>query len=196
MNDGSTILHCAADKGHFAICKLIIDQIQIKNPLAGLPSEALIINSIQIINPSEVCDCFGNTPLHKAAEKGYLKIVEYIMKFIDDKNPKNSNNWTPLHEAAYNGHLSIVNYIMSNIRGDKNPESNGKWTPLKYAAYKGHTEIVDYIKKVISNQEENNNESIRTRSQKRAFEMVKNVTSTKSGDDNFVYQKSKKKKNY
>jgi len=164
---GLTPLHSAAENGHFEIIKLLMDNLTEKNPE----------------------DQHGFTPLHKAAEKGYLKIVEYIMEFIDDKNPKNPNNWTPLHEAAYNGHLSVVKYIMSNVSGNKNPESNGKWTPLKYAAYKGHTEIVDYITKVISVKEENNNMLIRTRSQKRALEIIKNVTS-KSG------QKSKKKKNY
>ena len=78
MNDGSTILHCAAEKGQFAICKLIIERVQINNPPAGLPSEALIINSIQIMDTLEAADCFGNTPLHKAAINGHLSVVELV----------------------------------------------------------------------------------------------------------------------
>ena len=133
MNDGSTILHCAADKGHFAICKLIIDQIQIKNPLAGLPSEALIINSIQIINPSEVCDCFGNTPLHKAAINGHLSVVKLLIDNVKNKNPENDYKDTPFKMAARYGHWSVCLHIVGFIP-DLNLEDDCKNTLLHMLA--------------------------------------------------------------
>ena len=116
MNDGSTILHCAAEKGHFEICKLIINGIQFYDPSAGLPSEALIINSIQIINPSEAADCFGNTPLHKAAINGHLSVVELLIDNVKNKNPENDYKDTPFKMAARNGHWSVCLHIVGYIQ--------------------------------------------------------------------------------
>ena len=116
MNDGSTILHCAAEKGHFEICKLIINGIQFYDPSAGLPSEALIINSIQIINPSEAADCFGNTPLHKAAINGHLSVVELLIDNVKNKNPENDYKDTPFKMAARYGHWSVCLHIVGYIQ--------------------------------------------------------------------------------
>ena len=47
------------------------------------------------------------TPLHLAAEKGFVSICEYIIKKNDSliKFPKDNLGRTPLHFAALNGHL-------------------------------------------------------------------------------------------
>ena len=51
------------------------------------------------INPQDHND---NTPLHFAAEKGYLNICKLIMQnvYVYDKNPENNFGVTPLHLAA------------------------------------------------------------------------------------------------
>ena len=133
MNDGSTILHCAAEKGHFAICKLIIDRVQINNEPAGLPSEALIMNSIQIMNTLEPSDWFGNTPLHKAAMNGHLSVVKLLIDNVQDKNPENNYKDTPFLMAARYGHWSVCLYIVEFIR-DLNLEDDFENTLLHMLA--------------------------------------------------------------
>ena len=46
-------LHSAALKGHFEICKLIVDSVEDKNPALS----------------------DGDTPLHFAAEQGHLELL-------------------------------------------------------------------------------------------------------------------------
>ena len=47
------------------------------------------------------------TPLHLAAEKGFVSICEYIIEKNESPNkfPKDNLGRTPLHFAALNGHL-------------------------------------------------------------------------------------------
>jgi ankyrin repeat protein len=42
----------------------------------------------------------GWTPLHKAAEKGHLKIVNLLLEHAIDKNPADKAGNTPLHIAT------------------------------------------------------------------------------------------------
>jgi ankyrin repeat protein len=71
----------------------------------------------------------GWTPLHFAAQEGYLNICEFIMNLLEDKNPGNNDGWTPLHLAASNLNGRVCKFIASQLE-DKNPENNGK-TPLQ-----------------------------------------------------------------
>ena len=57
----------------------------------------------------------GLTPLHIIAQKGNLKIFEFILGCVKDKNPKDSHRRTPLHYAAREGHLSVCELIIKNI---------------------------------------------------------------------------------
>ena len=56
-NDGLTPFHFASDKGHFDICKLIIDNVNDKNPSQN----------------------DGETPLHNAANGGHFEICKLII---------------------------------------------------------------------------------------------------------------------
>ena len=57
----------------------------------------------------------SDTPLHFAAECGFLEICEMIMENMEDKNPKNNSWVTPLHEAATKGHLKVCKLILDNV---------------------------------------------------------------------------------
>ena len=59
--NGWTPLHVAAGVGHFEICKLIIDNIENKNPKSNIG---------------------GRTPFHCAAENGDPRICQYIIDNI------------------------------------------------------------------------------------------------------------------
>ena len=62
-------------------------------------------------------DSYGYTPLHYAAESGYLAICQLIITNVEDKNPglRSSGGLTPLHLAATKGHYDICQLFMENI---------------------------------------------------------------------------------
>ncbi|XP_014278504.1 putative ankyrin repeat protein RF_0381 [Halyomorpha halys] len=56
----------------------------------------------------------GNTALHIAAKKGYLKIAEILLKHGHKIDIKNSDGKTPLDEAIAGRHSSIINLLIKN----------------------------------------------------------------------------------
>ena len=85
-------------------------------------------------------------PIFMAAFHGHLEMVIYLVDNLEDKNPKNDDQWycTPLHVAANHGRIDVVRYIMSNVL-DINPKDNYKITPLHYATVGGRLDVVKYI---------------------------------------------------
>ena len=77
-----------------------------------------------------------NSPLHIAAENGYLKICQFIIVNVKEKNPENLSGYTPLHKAAKNGHSEVCEFILANVE-EKNPKCNFGTTPLHWAAKNG-----------------------------------------------------------
>ena len=112
---------------------------------------------------------YMDTPLHFAAEKGFLKICEMFMENMNQKNPKNYFGKTPLHLAAAKGHLEVCKLIVENVPCDheqkkcntkpcdhdqkkcntkqceKNPKDDYCSTPLHIAALSGHLQICNLI---------------------------------------------------
>ena len=122
-----TLLHLAAENGHYNICKKIIENVQDKNP----------------------SDENGWTPLHLATLFGHLKVCEYILENIDEKNPEGRYNLevniTPLGLAAGNGHLAAYQCISKSL-GVVNPaDSTSGTTPLHVAANCGQFTVCKYI---------------------------------------------------
>ena len=66
------------------------------------------------------CVYQGSTPLHAAAQNGYLDIVKAISKHLTNLSPKNALGTTSLNLAVENGHLAIVKYFVENLK-DINP---------------------------------------------------------------------------
>ena len=90
----------------------------------------------------------SDTPLHFAAECGFLEICEMIMENMEEKNPKNNSWVTPLHEAATKGHLEVCKLILENVP-EKNPRNFYHFTPLHMAAMKGHHQVCKLIIETI-----------------------------------------------
>ena len=55
-----------------------------------------------------------------AALQGHFYVYKHLMDHVEDKNPKDINDWTPLHLAASNGFGKICELIIANVK-DKNP---------------------------------------------------------------------------
>ena len=150
-SDGNTPMHGAAENGHLAICKLIIPNLNDKNPRndswrtpLDLAAEnghfdifQLIMENVQQKNPKNRSK---ETPLHYAAKNGHFDICELITEKIKDKSPKDHLGNTPLHYAAQNGHFSTCELLVTKVK-DINPGDKSGITPLHHAAKNGHVAI-------------------------------------------------------
>ena len=84
------------------------------------------------------------TPLHSAAQCGYVKVCRLIMETLVDKNPGNNDGVTPLHSAAHCGHLDVCKLICKNI-AEKNPIDNFGQTPISVVRARGNMDIVSFF---------------------------------------------------
>ena len=150
-------LHLAADRGHYDICKFIIEHVDYKDPdyfyfrnrtpldLAILSNHLkvceLIIKNLKNKNPS---NGNGITPLHIAAVHGRLEICQLIIKNVEVKNPANESGITPLHMAAKKGYIKVYKLIMDCV-DDINPADSEGDTPLHYAAENCHFDVCKLI---------------------------------------------------
>ena len=88
--------------------------------------------------------------LHYAAIFVDFKLNQKMLKYVTDKNPKNSYGITPLHKAAELGNLMKCELIIENTE-EKNPAANNKITPLHIAAKEGHFSVCQLIIGNINN---------------------------------------------
>ena len=145
--DGCTALHHAAMSGAQEIVKMLIEEKVRKDLLdkwgrtplwyaasmKRLDVVRYLIEANVDINKARVNDSgnkwigrggggddnmtFGETPLHRAAEKGHLDIVQALVKGNADLNNHGMDFWmcfgeTPLHRAAANGRLDVVKFLI------------------------------------------------------------------------------------
>ncbi|XP_071505517.1 LOW QUALITY PROTEIN: transient receptor potential cation channel subfamily A member 1 homolog [Diadema antillarum] len=90
----------------------------------------------------EVSDRYDNTPLHVAAEHGYLRIVKILLDNGADSEWKNEEEEAPIHLAAKNGHtLTVMEFVKHNESLIHDEDENSD-TPLHKAAMEGHAKTV------------------------------------------------------
>eukprot|EP01098_Paradermamoeba_levis_P008092 TRINITY_DN3364_c0_g3_i1.p1 TRINITY_DN3364_c0_g3~~TRINITY_DN3364_c0_g3_i1.p1 ORF type:complete len:175 (+),score=40.71 TRINITY_DN3364_c0_g3_i1:136-660(+) len=83
------------------------------------------------------------TPLHFAAEKGHLFVVEILIKKGAKANYKSKWGCTPLHGAAISGDLLIGELLIAN--GAEITAQIDGTTPLHQAAEEGHFSFVKFL---------------------------------------------------
>ena len=76
------------------------------------------------------------SPLSTAAEKGYLTVVQYLVRRGMDQNMTDDDGCSPLHIAARYGHLAVVQYL-DEQGADKKKTDNDGFRPLYVAAKYG-----------------------------------------------------------
>ncbi|XP_055308870.1 ankyrin repeat, PH and SEC7 domain containing protein secG-like [Sitodiplosis mosellana] len=84
-------------------------------------------------------------PLHQAASKGDVKIVQSLMKKYVDVNAKDYKKQTPLHLAASSGHKDVADELLKNKTTDIEAVDNDGKTPLYLAAESGQTDMVKFL---------------------------------------------------
>ena len=85
------LLHEAAERGHLILCRMILINLEDKNPQ----------------------DCDGSTPLHAAAKEGHLEVCKLLIKNEANIHHRNQRGRTPIQLATGNGQISVVEFFKS-----------------------------------------------------------------------------------
>lgn len=91
----------------------------------------------------EIPDKLGRRPLHLAAERGDIKVVDNLLILGVDHNAQCDQGQTALHYAAWGGSVAVVRLLMDRIeRATKNKEGD---TALHIAAQMGFAPVVEAL---------------------------------------------------
>mmetsp|Transcript_5790 Transcript_5790/g.16266 ORF Transcript_5790/g.16266 Transcript_5790/m.16266 type:complete len:435 (+) Transcript_5790:177-1481(+) len=92
-----------------------------------------------------VKDNHGVTPLHVAAIKGHIKLVELLLDSDSSiKKVTDANGDTAVHWASTKGHLEIVELLLSQGSALDIANKQG-WTALHRAAFNGRVEVMERL---------------------------------------------------
>ena len=83
------------------------------------------------------------TPLHIASERGYVRIVNALVKQNAKLCPMR-NGATPIHLAVQKGNIQVLENLLSAYHDEVNTADNKGETPLHYAAQccRDHSDII------------------------------------------------------
>jgi len=129
-----TWLHVAVAYGHLEIIEFLLD--------AG-------------IDVNVQGGTFSTNALERAATKGYVDIVEYLIKHnieIDTSEPDKN----PLFAAIYGGYFGVVKLLVENnidITIKYSGESMKNMGAYEFAIERGETEIAAYLKQKLDDQD-------------------------------------------
>lgn len=97
------------------------------------------------------CGTFSTNALERAATKGHIEIVEYLLTEgvgMDLSEPERN----PLFAAIYGGHMEIVRRLVEqkiNVSVTYTGETMKNMNAYDYAVERGQTEIAAYLKQVM-----------------------------------------------
>lgn len=86
----------------------------------------------------------GETPLHVAAARGNLILVQSLLKQGHPVKVEDSAGWLPLHEAANHGHVDIVEALLQ-AGADPNDKGGTGISPLHDAATNGFLPVIECL---------------------------------------------------
>jgi ankyrin repeat protein len=120
-----TALMIAAQYGHVELVRLLLGvkgvavnaqddeqftalQLGCQNRFSEVVELLLSTEGVDVNRPQR----FGMTPLHWAAQKGFLGIVGQLVVAGADLNAKDDESWRPIHWAVQNEHKEIVDALL------------------------------------------------------------------------------------
>ena len=113
-----------------------------KIPIQKLKEFAILVKKFYDAVPKRNVQRWS--PMHVAAECGWLDLCKFIAKATSVKNPTGQNKLTPIHFAAQAGHLEVYEFLTEGVE-NKNPEADKRLSPLHLAAKNGHLPIYKFI---------------------------------------------------
>ena len=101
---------------------------------AAKRGEATAVRALLAANPAlvHVRDPDGSTPLHCAAWKGHVAVVQLLLEHGAEVNAQNQNgHWgtTPLHAAAHGNQKAVAEVLLAHGADTRAVNLNGR-TPL------------------------------------------------------------------
>uniref|UniRef100_A0A1D1XW40 Ankyrin repeat-containing protein At3g12360 n=1 Tax=Anthurium amnicola TaxID=1678845 RepID=A0A1D1XW40_9ARAE len=139
-----TEMHLAAQRGDLAAVRQILSDIdaQMTGTVSGAEFDA-VVAEIRSAVVNEINEQ-GETPLLIAAGRGFLDVVEELLKYADKESVarKNQLGFDALHVAAKEGHQAVVQALLNHDPGLSKTLGPSNATPLISAATRGHTLVV------------------------------------------------------
>ena len=129
-----TALVCACEKGRLEDVRVLVENHDVEN--TGMSVDEMVSKE------GKDSDFNSITPLHKAAGKGQLEIIQYLVKTCPTVDliggTKSKYGCNSLHYAACCKNVQTLEFLIDNYNGDiKNiinqETSSGGTTPLDYA---------------------------------------------------------------
>ena len=108
---------------------------------------ASLTDLYEVIGSLKVFVDYKYSPLHFAAYKGYVKLMELLLH-TDLNINEGICGTTPFIEACCNGHIEVVNLMITSAEEygiDLNACSDHGWTGFFQACLKPHTEVVKLL---------------------------------------------------
>ena len=121
---GQNCLHIAAGRGHFNLCKTLIEKIN--------------FNVHMVDNKKWAA-------LHYAAQNGSYKLMKYFIAKGTDVLLKTEDGLNCLHIAACHGHLNLCKTLINEINFDVNIADDEGRTVLHCSAQGGNDELFGFI---------------------------------------------------
>jgi ankyrin repeat protein len=163
--DGKCALVAAAYKNHLEIVDLLIDagaDVNMKDnslqsayliATSEIPASKtyteLLLKTLKAGADVYCTDSYNGTGLIRAADRGYVEIIEELLKTDIRINHINKLGWTALLEAIILGdggkrHTEVVRLLV-DAGADVNLADNDGVTPLAHAKNKNFTEIIKIL---------------------------------------------------
>ncbi|XP_054722589.1 E3 ubiquitin-protein ligase mib1-like [Uloborus diversus] len=154
--DGRTALHRAAKSGDAGRIRALLDagwntrarDVNGQTPLHLALSCRKEAAAELLVNADSITDVVDNnqrrTPLHCAAESGFVNVMRILLAAGADASVKDRQERTPLHRALYWGEEAVAEVLLVHAPECGGPNIWGK-TPLHLAAEKGLVRIVQFL---------------------------------------------------
>jgi ankyrin repeat protein len=187
---GLTLLHCAADQGHYDLMNYLIEhsaQISPRDDEGLTPLHLSVINGhlhcVKLLIEHgaywNVRDDTGMSPLLHACHEGNMEMVEYLLHPQVGGNvlARNDNGDTALHLATSAGSLDLVKFLLTR-KVEINARNKSGETALGVAMQAGFDHLVSWLRdrgatnKAESREEASTREKVdnKTETAARAFE--------------------------
>ncbi|KAJ2953624.1 hypothetical protein O0L34_g1228 [Tuta absoluta] len=150
-----TALHYAAEQGHTAVVKLLIDagcKVDITASDGLTPLHVAVIRDYgEIVSMLLEAGSNANykthekmTPLHFAASRGYLDLVKILVKHGANLEARDTSDRTALYLAAGRGHAAVVQFLVTSGANVNGEEIHG-YTPLCEAVWQKFADVVKIL---------------------------------------------------
>ncbi|KAF5228486.1 hypothetical protein FAUST_11033 [Fusarium austroamericanum] len=138
-SNGRTPLWWAAERGHEAVVRLLLDwgaDIEAANEDSQMPLLKAALRGYKDIMPLR-----GQMLLGWVFKRGYDAVMWLLLNRGVVTNAADGDGQTPLLSASLTGHEAVVRLLLNRDASIKAADKNGR-TPLWWAALKGHKDIV------------------------------------------------------